>query len=80
MLVLGPLLLAVFPVIAGLGGLQQPTARRIASVPAMSPARKPTAAAVSCGDIEEVPAGLVEGYKRHPAATYHAFTAEEVRN
>eukprot|EP00903_Cladosiphon_okamuranus_P013359 g12451.t1 len=25
-----------------------------------------------------VPGGLVEGYKRHQAATYHAFTAEEV--
>eukprot|EP00752_Nemacystus_decipiens_P009795 g8744.t2 len=70
----------------GLGGVQQPTAR-IVSGPAMSPARKPTAAAaappaattaVSCGDIEELPAGLVEGYRRHQAATYHAFTAEEV--
>lgn len=72
MLVLGLLLLTHFPVIAGLCRVQQPTAQ-------MSPARKPTAAAaVSCGDIEDVPAGLVEGYKRHQAATYHAFTAEEV--
>ena len=86
MLVLGLLSLAAFPVIAGLGRVQQPTAtaRRIAAAPAMSPARKAAAAdaaaaaAVSCTDIEEVPAGLVEGYRRHQAATYHAFTAEEV--
>jgi len=47
----------------------------------MAPARAPAAAAVSCTstDIEDLPAGLVEGYKRHQAATYHAFTAEEVR-
>ena len=75
MLALGLLLLTCFTVISGLGGVQQTTAR-IASVPAMSPARKPTA--VSCSDIEDVPAGLTESYKRHQAATYHAFTAEEV--
>lgn len=70
MLVLGLLLLTYFTAIAGLGGVQQSTAR-IASIPTMSPAP------VSC-DIEDVPAGLVESYKRHTTATYHAFTAEEV--
>lgn len=29
-------------------------------------------------DIEDLPVGLVEGYKQHQTVEYHAFTSEEV--
>lgn len=70
MLALGLLLLTDFTAIGSPGSrAQQPSARQIAST---------LTSRMSCADIEDVPAGFVEGYKRHQAATYHAFTAEEV--
>lgn len=87
MLVLVLLLLSILLTVAALGGIpvQQPTARTLWPLnPRMPRARELVhAAAVPVGscadiDIEELPEGLVEGYKQHQAVEYHAFTAEEV--
>ena len=70
MLALGLLLATVLPAVVAFGGHQR-------STPLMAPAGR-TPVTLSCTDIEDLPAGLVEDYKRHQAATYHAFTTDKV--
>lgn len=88
MLVLVLLLISISQAVAAFCVIrvQQSTAARTLRplIPRMPRSREVVHAAAapvaSCADIdiEELPAGLVEGYKQHQAVEYHAFIAEEV--
>lgn len=83
MLALALVLFTVLQAVAALGGIQQSIARPTfwPPIPRMPRSRElvhAVAPVATCADIEELPAGLVEGYKQHKAVGYHDFTAEEV--